>query len=78
MEELLTLGRLQVSGRPSKAPRIIEVIQQPSLPDWVKVNTDGAAFGATGLVGCGLFCNCRDFIEGCFTISLCIESQIKE
>ncbi|KAK1569300.1 hypothetical protein Q3G72_035134 [Acer saccharum] len=51
VDELQTLQRLHVSGRPSKASRILEVNWCPPPPGCLKVNTDGAAFGSLGLVG---------------------------
>ncbi|KAK3183818.1 hypothetical protein Dsin_031104 [Dipteronia sinensis] len=71
VDELQTLHRLHVSGRPSKAPRILEVNWRPPLPSCLKVNTDGAAFGSPGLAGCaGFFCTCRGFVKGYFAIPL--------
>lgn len=51
VKELMTLKRLQVSDRPSKASHMIEIIWHPPSPDWIKVNTNDVAFGALGLVG---------------------------
>ncbi|KAK0572334.1 hypothetical protein LWI29_030054 [Acer saccharum] len=69
--ELQTLHRLHVSGRPPKAPRILEVNWHPPPPGCLKVNTDGAAFGSPGLAGCaGVFRTCRGFVRGCFAIPL--------
>ncbi|KAK3195732.1 hypothetical protein Dsin_027042 [Dipteronia sinensis] len=71
MDELQTLQRLHVSSRPSKAPRILEVIWHPPLLVCFKVNTDGATFGSPGLVGYALvFRTCKGFFKGCFAISL--------
>ena len=56
VDELQTLQRLHVSGRPSKARRILEVNRRPPPPGCLKVNTDEAAFGSPGLAGCaGVF-----------------------
>ncbi|PON81274.1 hypothetical protein TorRG33x02_229060, partial [Trema orientale] len=43
---------LRVKGRPRKAPIIVEVIWRPPLLSWVKVNTDGSAYGSPGPSGC--------------------------
>ncbi|KAK2638050.1 hypothetical protein Ddye_025845 [Dipteronia dyeriana] len=67
MDELQTLQRLYVSGRPPKASRILEVNWRPPPPGCLKVNTDGVAFGSPGLTGCaGFFRTCRDFVKDCF------------
>ena len=50
-DELLILHALRISCRPSKAPKILEVRWCPSPPGWIKVNTDGSAFGYPGLEG---------------------------
>ncbi|KAK3192975.1 hypothetical protein Dsin_024285 [Dipteronia sinensis] len=71
VDELQTLHRLYVSGRPSKAPRILEVNWRPSSPGCLKVSTDGAAFGSPDLAGyAGVFRTCRGFVKGCFAIPL--------
>ncbi|KAK2655634.1 hypothetical protein Ddye_008686 [Dipteronia dyeriana] len=71
VDELQILQRLHVSGRPSKAPRILEVNCRPPPSGCLKVNTDGAAFGNPSLAGCaGVFRTCRSFIKGCFAIPL--------
>ncbi|KAK3217683.1 hypothetical protein Dsin_011653 [Dipteronia sinensis] len=71
VDELQTLHRLHVSGRPPKAPRILEVNWHPPPLGCLKVNTDEAAFGSPGLAGCaGVFRTCRGFVKGCFVIPI--------
>ena len=66
-DELLTLWRLQVDGRLTKAP-IWRSFGAPP-PGWLKVNTDGAAFGGRCLIGCaGVFRRCRGFFKSSFAI----------
>ena len=55
----------------STAPRIIEVLWKPPPLGWIKVNTDGAAFGCPSLTGYGgIFCNCKGFVHRCFAIPI--------
>ncbi|KAK2643687.1 hypothetical protein Ddye_018882 [Dipteronia dyeriana] len=69
VDELQILQRLHVSGRPPKAPRILEVNWRPPPSGCLKGNRDEAAFGSPGLAGCaGVFCTCRGFVKDCFTI----------
>ena len=71
IDELQILHSLRIVGRPSRAPRIIEVLWKFPSPGWIKVNTDGAAFGSPGLAGsAGVFRNCRGFIRGCFALPI--------
>ncbi|PON37013.1 Ribonuclease H, partial [Trema orientale] len=57
--------------RPPKAPRILEVQWHVPPVGWLKVNTDGSAFGSPGLAGCGgIFRTSRGFFKGAFAISL--------
>ncbi|KAK3229339.1 hypothetical protein Dsin_001220 [Dipteronia sinensis] len=71
VDELQTLHRLHVSGRPPKDPHNLEVNWRPPPPRCLKVNTDEAAFGSPGLTGCaGVFRTCRGFVKGCFAIPL--------
>ncbi|KAK1577292.1 hypothetical protein Q3G72_020471 [Acer saccharum] len=68
---LQTLQQLQFSGRPSKAPRILEFNWRPLPPGCFKVNMDGTAFGSPSHVGCTrVFRTCRGFVKGCFAIPL--------
>ena len=51
---------LRIVGRPSNAPRIIEILWKSHSLGWIKVNTDGAASGSLGLAGSAcVFRNCR-------------------
>ncbi|KAK3213082.1 hypothetical protein Dsin_017788 [Dipteronia sinensis] len=71
VDELRTFHRLHVSGRPSKAPCILEVNWHPPLSGCLKVNTDMTAFGSPGLAGCaGVFCTYKGFVKSCFAIPL--------
>ena len=70
-EELAIFHTLHIPCRPSRAPRVIEVHWSPPSPSWIKVNTDGAAFGCLGLAGSGgIFHNCQGFVHGCFAIPI--------
>ncbi|PON43417.1 Ribonuclease H, partial [Parasponia andersonii] len=71
MEELQILKCLHVQIRPLKAPRVLEVQWRVSLVGWLKVNTDGAAFGCPALAGCGgIFRTSRGFFKGAFAMPL--------
>ncbi|KAK2638448.1 hypothetical protein Ddye_026243 [Dipteronia dyeriana] len=71
VDEFQILQWLHVSDRSPKAPRILEVNWRPPPSGCHKVNTDGAAFGSPGLVGCArVFLTCRGFVKCCFAISL--------
>ena len=71
VDELAILHTLHIQDRPSRAPRIIEILWKPLPPGWIKVNTDGAAFGCPSLVGSGgIFLNRRGFVHGCFAIPI--------
>ncbi|KAK2657980.1 hypothetical protein Ddye_011032 [Dipteronia dyeriana] len=71
VDELQILQRLHVSGRPPKAPRILEINWRPPPSSCLKVNTDEAAFGSPGFAGCaGVFRTSRGFVKGCFVIPL--------
>ena len=42
---------------------------EPTLPGWLKVNTNGVTFGSHGLAGNeGVFGTSCGFIKGCFAI----------
>ncbi|KAK2664369.1 hypothetical protein Ddye_002943 [Dipteronia dyeriana] len=68
VDELQILQRLHVSGRPPKAPHILEVNWRPTPSGCIKVNTDEAAFGSLGCAG--VFRTCMGFVKGCFAIPL--------
>ena len=56
-------------GRPSKAPRILEVNWRPLPSGCLKVNTDEATVGSPSLTGCaGIFHTYMGFVKGCFVI----------
>ncbi|KAF9609893.1 hypothetical protein IFM89_018978 [Coptis chinensis] len=76
MEDMSILHQLRVTGRPARAPRIIEV-RYPPLPSWVKLNTDGVAHGSPGHSSCGaIFRNSRGFAKGCFIAYLGIQNSM--
>ncbi|KAK3229688.1 hypothetical protein Dsin_001569 [Dipteronia sinensis] len=69
--DLLILRRLDLRGRPARAPVIMSVIWSPPASGWIKVNTDGAALSSPGVGDCGgVFRNCRAFVKGCFAVPL--------
>ncbi|KAI9198422.1 hypothetical protein LWI28_015556 [Acer negundo] len=71
MDDLFIFRHFGLQGRPSKAPVIKSVIWSPPAPGWVRVNTNGAAMGSSGVGGCGgIFRNCRAFVKGCFAVLL--------
>ena len=71
VEELAILHTLHIPCRPLRAPRIIEVLWKPPPLGWIKVNTNGAAFGCLGLASSGgIFRNCKGFVHGCFAIHI--------
>ncbi|KAL6218793.1 hypothetical protein ACLB2K_012002 [Fragaria x ananassa] len=51
--ELCILHRIGIKGRPSKAPKIVEVMWHVPSIYQVKLNTNGAARGSPGLAGFG-------------------------
>ncbi|PRQ26934.1 putative ribonuclease H-like domain-containing protein [Rosa chinensis] len=53
VHELTILKSLQVSHKPRRAPRIVEVNWFPPLIGWVKINTDGDWRSASGQAGFG-------------------------
>ncbi|KAK3198376.1 hypothetical protein Dsin_021791 [Dipteronia sinensis] len=56
VDDLLILHQFGLSGRPGKAPVIRGMVWSPPAPEWIKVNTDGAALGSPGVGGCeGVF-----------------------
>ncbi|KAK9930542.1 hypothetical protein M0R45_027578 [Rubus argutus] len=71
VDDLCILRRIGILGRPSKAPKIIEVIWQSPSVFQVKINTDGAARGSPGLAGFGgIFRDHLGRVLGCFAGSL--------
>ena len=71
LNDLQILHCLRVQAKPPRAPRIVEVQWQLPPPGWLKVNTDGSAFGSPGLAGCGgIFRTPRGFFKGAFAIPL--------
>ena len=54
-------------GIPRQAPKIIPVVWRPPPDNWVKLNTDGSAFGTPTTSGVGgIFCNTKGFSKGAF------------
>ncbi|POO02039.1 Ribonuclease H, partial [Trema orientale] len=71
LDEFQILHCLHVQAKPPRAPRIVEVRWQLPPAGWLKVNTDGSAFGSPGLAGCGgIFRTSRGFFKGAFAIPL--------
>ena len=71
VDDLCILRRIGILGRPSKAPKIIEVRWQTPSIFQVKINTDGAARGSPGVVGFGgIFRDHLGHVLGCFAGSL--------
>ena len=69
-EDLLILHDTGLKGKAPKSESIIQVVWNP-LPNWIKVNFDGAARGAPGMAGSGgVFRDCRGFVKGCFAFLL--------
>ena len=69
--DLIVLKNLNLSGKPSKASRVIEVHWSFPPSGQLKINTDGAAFGSPGLARCAVvFRTSRGFVKGCFAIPL--------
>ncbi|KAK6163826.1 hypothetical protein DH2020_000690 [Rehmannia glutinosa] len=65
--DLICLRKLQVKGNIRLALMMHAVRWHPPLPSWMKVNTDGCAYGAPGrCVAAGVYRNCRGFFTGCF------------
>ena len=68
---LIIIKNLNLKVNPPKAPRIVEVCWRGPLPGWIKVNTNGGAFGSSGFAGsAGLFSTYRGFVKGCFAIPI--------
>ena len=66
LHDLQIIRCLRVSGCHSKAPKIILVTWHPSLPSWIKVNTDGDVNGCLAPGGCnGVFGIFRSFVNDC-------------
>lgn len=71
ISDFLVLKAFKVETHHPRAPRIVEVIWQPPIPNWVKCNTDGAALGNPGLGACaGIFRNNLGENMGCFAQNL--------
>ncbi|KAK2663348.1 hypothetical protein Ddye_001922 [Dipteronia dyeriana] len=71
VDDLLILHRFGLCSRPLKAPVIKSVVWSPPVPEWIKVNTDGAALHSPGVGGCGgVFRTCRSFVKACFAVPI--------
>ncbi|KAK2665840.1 hypothetical protein Ddye_004414 [Dipteronia dyeriana] len=71
VDDILILHRLNLRGRPARAPVIKSVIWSPPAPGWTKVIIDGATLSSPTVGGCGgIFRNCRAFVKGCFDVPL--------
>ena len=53
MEELQFLSKLCLQGWPRKAPTILEVLWLLLAPNWLKLDTNGAARGCLSIAACG-------------------------
>ncbi|XP_050217388.1 uncharacterized protein LOC126668220 [Mercurialis annua] len=71
MVDLNILRLLQITCKPTTAPKIIPVTWHTPLSNWTKVNTDGSALGAPGAAGGGgIFRNSAGFTKGSFAFPL--------
>ncbi|KAK9934373.1 hypothetical protein M0R45_021520 [Rubus argutus] len=69
--ELCILRQVSILGRPSKAPKIIEVMWHSPPIFQIKINIDGAARGSPGLADFGgIFHDHLGRVLGCFAGSL--------
>ncbi|KAL6144814.1 hypothetical protein ACLB2K_055504 [Fragaria x ananassa] len=76
--ELCILHRIGIKGRPSKAPKIVEVMWHVPFIYQVKLNTDGAARGSPGLAGFGgIFRDHLGQVLGCFSGNLGIANALE-
>lgn len=67
MSDFFILKAFNVSNHPQKAPKIIEVLWQPPIFNWIKCNTDGTTLGSHGQDACaGIFRNCNGDNFGMF------------
>jgi len=78
LEELRVLKNYNISCRPRRAPRIIEVNWHPPILGWVKINTDGAWQRASGRAGYGgIFRDFRGSFLDAFASNLDIPSSVE-
>ncbi|KAL6205681.1 hypothetical protein ACLB2K_022935 [Fragaria x ananassa] len=82
VSELYILHRIGIKSRPSKAPKIIEVMWHVPSIYQVKLNTDGAARGSPGLAGFGgIFRDHLGQVLGCFSrnlgIAIALEAELQ-
>lgn len=80
VSELGILRNLGVAGFPGRT-KITLVVWYAPLPGYIKVNTNGAALDAPGVVGCrGVFRMSRGFVKSCFwgrlPISMAFEIEL--
>ncbi|XP_057792980.1 uncharacterized protein LOC131009580 [Salvia miltiorrhiza] len=67
--DYLTTRRLGIQQRVKPPPRMIEVYWWPPTHNWMKVNTDGSAMGAPGVIAAGgVFRDNWAMVRGCFHI----------
>ncbi|XP_057791166.1 uncharacterized protein LOC131008296 [Salvia miltiorrhiza] len=67
--DFLVTRHLGVKSRETPPPSMIEVHCWPPVSRWIKVNTDGSATGAPGLIAAGgIFRDKWAAIKGCFHI----------
>lgn len=75
MTEFRILKALKINIHPPKAPSIKEVLWQPPIINWLKVNTDGAVTKNPSKAACGgIFRSSEGFTRGCFAQNLSTDS----
>ncbi|GMN59645.1 hypothetical protein TIFTF001_028743 [Ficus carica] len=71
VSNLLILKMFHLTIKVTKARSVVEVQRHAPLPEWIKINTDGAANRAPGPAGCGgILCTYKEFYKGCFSTPL--------
>ena len=71
------LKAFKVLLRPPNAPKIIEVIWQPPIFNWIKCNIDGASIGNLGISSCGgIFRNSNFDFLGAFASNLGLNNSL--
>ncbi|XP_057791145.1 uncharacterized protein LOC131008275 [Salvia miltiorrhiza] len=67
--EYLITRAIGVGSRPAPPPNMVEVHWWPPTSPWIKVNTDGSALGAPGIIAAGgVFRDHHAVVRGCFHI----------
>ncbi|XP_048422897.1 probable LRR receptor-like serine/threonine-protein kinase At4g29180 [Pyrus x bretschneideri] len=77
VKELCILHSIGVCGRPTKAPKIIELLWRSPSQSWIKINIDGAARGSPGVATFGgIFWDFTGHSLGCFAGSISLASSL--